>query len=145
MSWPTKKNLHFRTRIGRKVPKYVKGDRHRVNQILINLLSNAIKFTEFGEINFRIEAEEKGKITWIHFIVEDTGIGMRDSVLETLFHPFTQSDSSTTRKYGGTGLGLTICKKLTDLKKGEISVSSTEGKGSRFVVKLPMEVSETAG
>lgn len=138
-----KKNLYFRTRIGCEVPKFVKGDRHRVHQILINLLSNALKFTESGEISFRIEAEEKGGVTWIVFIVEDTGIGIRASVLETLFHPFTQSDSSTTRKYGGTGLGLTICKKLTELKNGTISVFSEEGKGSRFEVRLPMEVAET--
>jgi signal transduction histidine kinase/ActR/RegA family two-component response regulator len=138
-----KKGLSFKTRIHNKVPKCVKGDRHRIHQILINLLSNALKFTKSGEINFRIEAKEQENITLICFVVEDTGIGINKSAQETLFQPFTQADSSTTRQYGGTGLGLTICKKLADLMNGHIRMESKEGKGSRFVLELPMEVLET--
>ena len=139
-----KKNLRFRTRIARKVPRHVIGDRHRINQILINLLSNAMKFTESGEIKFLIEAQEKKGQNWIYFTVEDSGIGMRNSVLDTLFQPFTQADTSTTRRYGGTGLGLTICKKLTSLMNGHLHVVSSEGAGSRFILELPLETTNTA-
>ncbi|MBF0383437.1 MAG: PAS domain S-box protein, partial [Magnetococcales bacterium] len=137
-----KKGLAFRTRVARQVPLHVKGDRHRIHQILINLLGNAIKFTKSGEINFRISARLKNGVTWISFMVADTGIGINAAALNTLFQPFTQADTSTTRKYGGTGLGLTICKKLADLMQGQITVESEEGKGSRFILTLPMETAE---
>ena len=138
-----KKGLSFHTSIESNVPKYVKGDRHRIHQVLINLFSNAMKFTKSGEIIFRIESEESDGNALVSFIVEDTGIGISEAALDYLFQPFTQADTSTTRQYGGTGLGLTICKKLTDLMNGTISVESEEGRGSRFVVELPMEIPET--
>ncbi|MBF0455565.1 MAG: response regulator [Magnetococcales bacterium] len=133
-----KKGIRFRTRISQTVPKYIIGDQHRIHQILINLLSNAMKFTEQGEISLKIEAAAREGQTWIIFKVEDTGIGIRKEVQEALFQPFTQADTSTTRKFGGSGLGLTICKKLTSLMNGKISISSELGKGSCFTIELPM-------
>ncbi|MBF0195252.1 MAG: response regulator [Magnetococcales bacterium] len=139
----TKKGIRFRTRISQNVPKFVVGDQHRVHQILINLLSNAMKFTERGEISLRIEAVEKHGKSWIAFNIEDTGIGIHQDVQETLFQPFTQADTSTTRKFGGSGLGLTICKKLTSLMHGEITLKSELGKGSCFIVTLPIRKSDS--
>jgi PAS domain S-box-containing protein len=139
----TKKGIRFRTRISQNVPKFVIGDQHRVHQILINLLSNAMKFTERGEISLRIKSVEKQGKSWIVFNIEDTGIGIHQEVQDTLFQPFTQADTSTTRKFGGSGLGLTICKKLTSLMHGEISLKSELGKGSCFVVTLPIRKSES--
>ncbi|MBF0382127.1 MAG: response regulator [Magnetococcales bacterium] len=138
----TKKGIRFRTRISQNVPKFVIGDQHRIHQILINLLSNAMKFTESGEISLRIDAVEKRGKSWIAFNIEDTGIGIHQDVQETLFQPFTQADTSTTRKFGGSGLGLTICKKLTSLMSGEISLKSEPGKGSCFVVTIPIKKSD---
>ena len=135
------KNIRFRTRIAQNVPKYVIGDQHRIHQILLNLHSNAMKFTEEGEISLRIEATTRDKQTWIRFIVKDTGIGINKEAQEALFQPFTQADSSTTRKFGGSGLGLTICKKLTTLMNGEISIKSELNNGSCFIIELPMKVS----
>jgi PAS domain S-box-containing protein len=137
-----KKGVRFRTRIAQNVPKYVIGDQHRIHQILINLLSNAMKFTEQGEISLRIEAKVREGQTWICFKIEDTGIGIRKEVQEALFQPFTQADTSTTRKFGGSGLGLTICKKLTSLMNGKIAITSELGKGSCFIIELPVKLSE---
>ncbi|MBF0358814.1 MAG: response regulator [Magnetococcales bacterium] len=138
-----KKGIRFRTRISQNVPKFVVGDQHRIHQILVNLLSNAMKFTERGEISLRIETIERDNQPWIYFKVEDTGIGIPKEVQETLFQPFTQADTSTTRKFGGSGLGLTICKKLTTLMKGEISLTSELGSGSCFIVTLPIKITDS--
>ena len=149
----TKKGLHFRTRITTNVPAFVKGDIHRIRQILVNLLSNAVKFTEKGDIVLRIttcdgDPSDNETLTWIQFQVEDTGIGIDKTVAERLFQPFTQGDASTTRKYGGSGLGLSICKRLAELMYGRIEFSSEKDKGSIFTLKVPLKhstmTSETA-
>ena len=119
------------------VPEYVVGDAMRLEQILLNLTNNAVKFTKVGEVSVRIsltknEPElEPGKLELL-FEVEDTGIGMSKEQLDVLFIPFTQADSSITRKYGGTGLGLAISRSLVGLMGGKIWSESTLGKGSKF-------------
>ena len=138
----TKKGIRFRTRIESNVPAFVRGDQHRIMQILINLLGNAIKFTESGKVTLHIDAEERGEVIWIAFTVQDTGIGVDAAAQRRLFQPFSQADTSTTRKYGGSGLGLAICKKMTDLMQGEITLASQPGVGSTFEVKLPMRRAE---
>lgn len=115
------------------LPAKIKSDPTRIRQILINLIGNAIKFTEVGTIRLETSLLEiPGEEPQIQFSVIDQGIGMSESQLSNLFRPFTQADSSTTRKYGGTGLGLTICKRLANVLGGDISVSSEHNKGSRF-------------
>ena len=146
----TKKGLHFRTRISSNIPDFLKGDVHRIRQILVNLLSNAIKFTEKGEITLRIRLWEgadnfpQATTCWVEFQVEDTGIGISESVSERLFQPFTQGDASTTRKYGGSGLGLSICRRLAELMHGCIDFSSQNGVGSVFSFRVPLEHSDRA-
>lgn len=121
---------------------YIIGDPGRITQVLINLLGNAIKFTKTGSITVigKISSVDNGhRLT---FTIEDTGIGMKKDKLENVFQPFSQADSSTTRHYGGTGLGLSIARHLSQLMEGDISVTSTEGKGSIFEfdinIKLPI-------
>lgn len=123
--------LHFT--IHHEVPQMLTGDPFRLNQVLLNLVNNALKFTEQGEIMFGIEvvsADENGVV--LRFTVRDTGIGMTEEQQQLLFREFTQADMSTTRKYGGTGLGLVISKSLVELMNGEIGVESEFGKGSCF-------------
>ncbi|MBA4393679.1 MAG: hypothetical protein C0407_09020 [Desulfobacca sp.] len=116
-----------------EVPSRLLGDPGRLRQILVNLYGNAIKFTEAGEVSLwvGIEDEQDDKVT-IHFKVADSGIGIPKERQENLFSPFFQADSSTTRKYGGTGLGLTISKHLVEMMGGTIGLESQEGKGSTF-------------
>ena len=115
------------------VPSKLKGDPGRLRQIITNLAGNAIKFTHEGEVVIIAEVESDfGESVVIRFSVRDTGIGIPKNRLAAIFTPFTQADGSTTRKYGGTGLGLTICKQLTELMGGAIGVDSVEGKGSTF-------------
>jgi|GEM_PF-3440477 len=115
------------------VPNALIGDPLRLGQILVNLVNNAIKFTEQGEVVVRIEvAEADAGEALLQFTVSDTGIGMSAEVLGRLFQPFNQADSSTSRRYGGTGLGLTICKNLAEGMGGEIWAESEPGRGSTF-------------
>ncbi|REL28362.1 response regulator [Thalassotalea euphylliae] len=115
------------------LPTCLVGDSLRLGQILINLASNAVKFTEQGEIIIKIAAkEDSAQGLTLQFSVSDTGIGMTEAHLQRLFKSFSQADASTTRKYGGTGLGLTICKTLTEMMGGEIWVESEYQKGSTF-------------
>jgi signal transduction histidine kinase len=115
------------------VPTYLVGDPLRLGQVLINLSTNAIKFTEKGEVEVKTEKIElTDKEAFIKFSVKDTGIGLTEEQKGKLFQSFSQADASTTRKYGGTGLGLTISKKLTELMCGEIGVDSVPGEGSTF-------------
>ncbi|MFH1300053.1 MAG: ATP-binding protein, partial [Planctomycetota bacterium] len=115
------------------LPAFFISDPTRIRQILINLIGNAIKFTEVGTIRLETELlQSPGQEPRIQFTVIDQGIGMTESQMSNLFRPFTQADSSTTRKYGGTGLGLTICKRLAEMLGGDISVISERDKGSRF-------------
>jgi CheY-like chemotaxis protein len=111
------------------VPAIVHGDRARVRQILLNLLANAVKFTASGEIAVRLEPRGPGEF---HFLVRDTGIGIEADAAATLFDAFVQADQSTTREYGGTGLGLTIARQLVELMGGQIGASRAEGGGSAF-------------
>jgi signal transduction histidine kinase/CheY-like chemotaxis protein len=120
-----------------------KGDPARLKQIILNLISNALKFTDNGEIIVHVENEtDNNSPDNIRFSVIDTGIGIPKEKLETIFASFTQADSSTTRKYGGTGLGLTISKTLTEMMDGKIRVESEEGKGSTFSFFVKMEKTE---
>lgn len=115
----------------------MKTDLVRVRQCLLNLLSNASKFTQNGEIKLTVKRLKKNKHTFIHFIVSDTGIGMTPEKLERIFQAFSQADASTTRKYGGTGLGLYLTKRFATMLGGSIVVASQENKGSTFTLVLP--------
>jgi signal transduction histidine kinase/DNA-binding response OmpR family regulator len=119
----------------------VKGDSGRIRQILTNLVSNSIKFTDSGEIFVKIILQEVNGRLRLKGVVEDTGIGISEQQMEKLFQSFTQVDTSTTRKYGGTGLGLTISKQLCELMDGEILVSSKEGQGSHFEFSIILDKS----
>ncbi|MCV6637798.1 response regulator [Candidatus Albibeggiatoa sp. nov. NOAA] len=116
------------------------GDAGRIRQILVNLLGNAIKFTSEGEITLIVKiTEQSNKQVIFHFEVQDTGIGMTEQEQDNLFQAFSQADSSTTRRYGGTGLGLVISQRLLTLMHGEIGVVSKQQQGSRFWFKLPLQ------
>ncbi|MCG9682463.1 response regulator [Vibrio sp. Isolate23] len=128
--------------------EFLKGDPLRLRQILINLASNALKFTDEGEVVLKVESvgelTNQGK-TKLRFSVTDTGIGIPPEKQKHIFSEFSQADSSTTRTYGGTGLGLTISKKLTSLMGGELQLTSEFGKGSEFYFELPFEVNNKEG
>jgi PAS domain S-box-containing protein len=127
------KNLKVTTNILKNSDVYLIGDPTRLRQIFLNLLSNAIKFTERGEIKIDVSTEKVDEENLVlHASVIDEGIGIPRTKIEDLFKPFTQIDGSHTRKYGGTGLGLVICKEFITMMGGNISVESEEGKGSRF-------------
>lgn len=135
------KGLVVRTEYVDEIPEWVAGDRLRVEQILINLLSNAVKFTETGEVVVSIS--RKGET--VQFAVRDTGIGISLEHMARLFQPFEQADASTTRRYGGSGLGLVISRNLAQQMGGDIQVSSTPGRGSEFVVTLPLPETQHGG
>lgn len=118
----------------------LKGDYVRLNQVLSNLLTNAIKFTDRGsvELSYEIKADVEDKVTVV-FRVKDTGIGIPENQQKFIFESFTQANDSIARHYGGTGLGLTISKKLVELQGGKIFVKSTSGEGSEFLVEMPFE------
>ncbi|HEV7827148.1 MAG TPA: ATP-binding protein [Mycobacteriales bacterium] len=116
------------------VPRAVRGDSHRLRQVLTNLVGNAVKFTEHGEIAVLVSTVETG----LRFSVRDSGIGIPADQHERLFQAFTQADPSTTRKYGGTGLGLTISRQLVELMGGVLDFRSAEGKGTTFWADLPL-------
>ncbi|EMJ99277.1 MHYT domain-containing protein [Leptospira sp. B5-022] len=130
-----KKNLEFEVIQDPELPEFYKGDSLRIRQILTNLIGNAVKFTDKGKVSLKV-TKEAGKL---HFAVQDTGIGIQADRLDKIFEPFTQADISTTRRFGGTGLGTTICKQLTELMGGKIWVESNLGKGSTFHVLLPLK------
>jgi signal transduction histidine kinase/CheY-like chemotaxis protein len=137
------KGLEINYHIDPNMPRKFMGDFQRVKQILVNLGGNAIKFTPQGEILLLVRQVVRpspggGEMPFLHFSVRDTGIGIAQDKIHTLFAAFTQVDASTTRKYGGTGLGLAISRKLCRIMGGEISVTSEEGKGSDFFFELPL-------
>jgi signal transduction histidine kinase len=109
---------------------------------LFNLLSNAAKFTKHGVIRLDAERIKQDGMDWVVFKVKDTGIGMSPEQTKKLFQAFSQADISTTRKYGGTGLGLVITKVFSRMMGGDISVETTQGVGSTFTIQLPAEVVE---
>jgi signal transduction histidine kinase/CheY-like chemotaxis protein/HPt (histidine-containing phosphotransfer) domain-containing protein len=128
------KKLEFLLQTTPDVPQLLIGDPLRLSQVLINLAGNAVKFTQHGEVIVRVaRARETNDEVVLRFSVIDTGIGMTQQEIDKLFQPFTQADSSTTRKFGGTGLGLTISKRLVEMMGGRIWVESNPGFGSRFI------------
>ncbi len=132
------KRISLNYDIDEKLNKILLGDPVRLNQILINLISNAVKFTHSGSIHVRCSAEREQKgVCWVRIEVVDTGVGIPFEKLSTIFESFSQADASVTRKYGGTGLGLTIVKQLVELQHGRITVSSVENEGSTFIVFIP--------
>ncbi len=127
------KSVEVLCRIDDDVPALINSDAGRIRQVLLNLMVNAAKFTDKGEIELKLELEEETNDQLkLHFSVRDTGIGIPEEKLNTVFEVFQQADGSTTRKYGGTGLGLAICKQIVRLLKGKIWVESELGKGSTF-------------
>ena len=133
------KGLPLQVHIAPEVPEAVTADITRLRQVLLNLLSNAIKFTHHGEVTLRVWVEQAGDPMVLCFSVSDTGVGISENRLGHLFQPFAQGDTSTARVYGGTGLGLMICRHLVELMGGDIAVSSQVGVGStfRFTVRAP--------
>ncbi len=135
--------LHFV--LENDVPQRLVGDSLRLTQVLVNLISNAVKFTESGQILVFVSvAERRQGSVRLEIAVQDTGIGISPEQQSRLFRAFSQADSSTTRKYGGTGLGLTICDRLVALMGGKISLSSTPGIGSTFLFDVPLGIGEAA-
>ena len=134
------KGLAMRAVVDAEVRPVVRGDPMRIRQILTNLMSNAIKFTQRGGVSVRVSKRSDTDTQHeLLFAVRDTGIGLAADAAARLFQPFTQADASVTRRYGGTGLGLTICKKLVDLMGGRIGVRSEPGRGSVFWFTIPFE------
>jgi light-regulated signal transduction histidine kinase (bacteriophytochrome)/DNA-binding response OmpR family regulator len=137
------KGLELLCDIAPEVPEMVLGDSGRLRQIVLNLVSNAIKFTEHGEVALKVEVEsEENEMRIVRFIVSDTGIGIPVEKQQSIFSPFTQADSSTTRKFGGTGLGLTISARLASMMGGRIWVDSKVGEGTQFCFTAKFEVLE---
>ncbi|MGE5758372.1 MAG: ATP-binding protein [Sideroxydans sp.] len=140
------KHLEFRLETDPNVPSSLVGDPLRLGQVLINLAGNAVKFTEKGEVLVRVELEkESGDQVTLRFTVKDTGIGMSKKEIDNLFRPFTQADPSITRKFGGTGLGLTISKRLVEMMGGGIRVESAPGSGSKFTFTANFHKAGTSG
>jgi signal transduction histidine kinase/DNA-binding response OmpR family regulator len=127
------KGIELLCGIASDVPEVIQGDSTRLRQVVLNLVNNAIKFTAVGEVGLQVELEDhtsnSGKL---HFIVSDTGIGIPSEKRDAIFSPFTQADTSTTRNYGGTGLGLTICTRLVSMMGGTVWLDSEVGRGSQF-------------
>jgi len=145
------KKLEFNVYIKNNVPKLLIGDPVRIRQVIINLVGNAIKFTDKGEITLTVECPDNeinkkliadGNQIELLFSVSDTGIGIPKDRQEAIFESFSQADKATTRKYGGTGLGLTICKNLVRLMNGSIGVKSVEKKGSTFFFTIRLDISQ---
>jgi CheY-like chemotaxis protein len=137
------KRLQLVTSIADTIPELLHGDPLRFKQILLNLLGNAIKFTDTGSITIAADiTARQGTTITLCLTISDTGIGMTPEAMTRIFAPFEQADNSTTRTHGGTGLGLTICRRLTELMGGQIRVESVAGQGSSFFVELPFVVLE---
>jgi hypothetical protein len=142
MSLPAQqKRLLLRCDIASDLPRTVHGDPGRLRQVLINLLGNAIKFTEHGTVGLALAGRgESSEQCAVEFIVSDTGIGIEADKQKLIFEAFSQVDGSTTRQYGGTGLGLTICRRLVILMQGDLAVTSVPGQGSSFCFTLPLRL-----
>ena len=138
------KGLELLCEISPEVPEVVRGDSSRLRQILTNLVGNAIKFTNEGEVAMKVEvkSQENDNNSTLQFTVSDTGIGIPPEKQEIIFDPFSQADTSTTRKYGGTGLGLTISARLVELMGGRIWLESEVGRGTQFFFTAQMKSSE---
>lgn len=144
----TQKNIYLKASVDENVPRFVVGDPTRMRQVLLNLIGNAIKFTSNGGVTIHVKSTtgdgiaEDADMTQIYFGVEDTGIGISKEAQAKLFNPFSQADSSVSRKFGGTGLGLAICKGLIMAMGSNININSVEGKGSTFFFTLNMPLGE---
>jgi signal transduction histidine kinase/CheY-like chemotaxis protein/HPt (histidine-containing phosphotransfer) domain-containing protein len=134
--WAQKKNLRFEIEFDRVLPRQIQTDPLRCKQVLVNLVGNAIKFTESGRVKISIFREISYFTHTIRFEITDTGVGMTPEQQDRLFQPFMQADVSTTRRFGGTGLGLTISKRLAKLLGGDITVKSEFGQGSTFIFRV---------
>ena len=139
----TEKGLNFFMTVSPQIPEYIIGDELRIVQILNNLISNAQKFTSIGKIS--VEAVKTAQVNnqiELYFIVSDTGIGIDQDDMDKLFQSFSQVDASISRKYGGTGLGLNICKQLAELMGGRVEVESEKNRGSTFSFSIWVERAE---
>jgi PAS domain S-box-containing protein len=142
----TDKGLELLAHVAPGIPQSLLGDPLRLGQILTNLINNAVKFTERGEICVNAEMlQHTGEKCQLKFSVRDTGIGMTKEQAAKLFQPFTQADMSTTRKYGGTGLGLTVCRRLVELMGGQIWLNSEPGVGTTFTFTVWLGVGQEKG
>ncbi|MBF0380911.1 MAG: response regulator [Magnetococcales bacterium] len=139
----SKKGLDFKHQLDTKCEKIVVGDPQRLRQVLLNLLGNAIKFTEVGTVELEVKSHFADRIL---FVVKDTGIGISQNKIKTIFQPFTQADNSITRRFGGSGLGLSICNHIVEEMGGSIQVESETGKGSifSFTARLPRSKGDLA-
>ncbi|MGC9527458.1 MAG: chemotaxis protein CheB [Limnospira sp.] len=141
------KNLQLEFHLDPNLPRQLFGDDFRLQQVLNNLIGNAIKFAETGQITVTVMRETEPFPArfpiLLHFSVRDTGIGIDPAIRNCLFQPFTQADSSTARQFGGTGLGLTISRRIVELMGGEIGFNSTPGRGSTFWFQVPFDVSDS--
>ncbi|MDM8536433.1 response regulator [Desulfobacterales bacterium HSG17] len=142
VSKAAEKKIELLIDLNPQTPLNLVGDALRLQQIITNLIGNALKFTDsFGSVTIAIHPLKKNgadpNISWVQFSVKDTGIGIKEEYLKRLFEPFTQADATTTRKYGGTGLGLTISKQLVEKMGGQLNVESEFGVGTRFFFEIP--------
>ena len=139
----SEKGISFSCRIPPDVPDALVGDQARLRQVLINLAGNGVKFTQKGEVtvSVRVESQEAEEAR-LEFAVQDTGIGIPQSDVERIFNPFSQADASTTRHFGGSGLGLSICSSLIGMMRGRIRVESEVGKGSTFFFTVPLPLAK---
>jgi signal transduction histidine kinase len=143
------KGIRLTASVENTVPSIVLGDPLRLRQVLVNLVGNAVKFTPKGEVSVAVDAAspEEGSAegsVLVRFSVKDTGIGIQLDMLDLIFQPFSQADSSNTRKFGGTGLGLTIVKRLVELMGGCVEVESEPGHGSTFSFSISMQPERNA-
>jgi hypothetical protein len=147
LAWRARqKGLEFDCVIEPNVPDNLVGDPVRLRQILINLLGNSIKFTDRGGVALRVQQDAgDDQSIWLHFQIQDTGIGIPPEKVPHVFNAFEQADGSTARRFGGTGLGLTICRKLVETMGGRIWLESAAGKGSTFHFTTPMAAPRTTG
>ena len=141
----TNRNISFHTKLGEPEQPYVLADAVRIREVLVNILGNAVKFTDDGgeitfETNYLSGADERHML--VRYRIADTGVGMTEDFVEHLFDEFSQEENSARTQYKGTGLGMTITKRYVDLMGGMISVESKKGKGSTFLVELPMELTD---
>ena len=143
----SEKGLELLCDIGVEVPHTVRGDPGRVGQVLLNLVGNVLKFTEKGEVGVRVVVDAiEEKASMLHFVVSDSGVGIVPEKFDMIFDSFNQADTSTTRQFGGTGLGLTISRSLAQMMGGRLWVESELGTGSRFhfTVRLITETDNAA-
>ena len=139
-----KKGLEFQVIAGENLPETIRTDSQRLTQCLINLINNAIKFTSEGHVYVRATALSNDKNLFLRFDVEDTGIGVPEEKKELIFEAFTQADSTHSREFGGTGLGLNITQKLVRLLNGELEITNGAGSGSVFSVTIPVDIDNTS-